>query len=250
MEKITVENLIWSPGKKAEPVLRDVSLTFFEGEIYGILGPNGAGKTTLVRHIIGLKKANQGRILYDDKNLEALDRSEIAKLVSFLPQTYVRDIDFTVEEVVTMGREPYRGYFTALSKEEKLLIDEALEFTGCSDLRERKLVNLSGGELQRVMIARMLVQDTPWLVLDEPVSNLDIKYQMELMILLEKLQKEKKKTIITILHDVNLAYDYCSKIVLMKDGRIFASGDKEEIMTKANLEKLYDVEFRPAHVFK
>jgi iron complex transport system ATP-binding protein len=145
--------------------------------------------------------------------------------------------------VVAMGREPYRKNFASLSKLDREKIDEAMEYTNCTHLKDRNIQLLSGGERQRVMIARTIVQDTPWIILDEPVSNLDIKHQYDLMLLLQRLRNEKSKTIVAILHDLNLAYSFCDRIILMKNGEIFAQGDTRQILTVENLKAVYEMEF-------
>jgi iron complex transport system ATP-binding protein len=142
-----------------------------------------------------------------------------------------------------MGREPYRKNFGSLTAIDKEKIDEAMEYTNCTHLKDRNIQLLSGGERQRVMIARTIVQDTPWIILDEPVSNLDIKHQYDLMLLLQRLRDEKSKTIVAILHDLNLAYSFCNKIILMKDGEIFAQGETQEILTVSNLKEVYEMDF-------
>jgi iron complex transport system ATP-binding protein len=142
-----------------------------------------------------------------------------------------------------MGREPYRKSFGSLTGSDREKIEGALAYTNCSHLKDRNIQLLSGGERQRVMIARTIVQDTPWIILDEPVSSLDVKHQYDLMLLLQRLRSEKSKTIVAILHDLNLAYSFCNKIILMKNGEIFAQGDTEEILTVQNLKEVYDMDF-------
>ena len=244
MEKqIKINERIWQPDKKNPPIIDDVSSVFSAGSFYGILGPNGAGKTSLVRQLLRLTKKTEGEIYIEDKNLDDMNRSAVASVLSFLPQNINKDIDFSVYDVVAMGRENKRKMFAPLSPEDIKIIEESMEYSNCFEFKEKSISHLSGGELQRVMIARTIAQDTPWIILDEPVSNLDVRHQYELMKVLEKLRKEKGKTIIAILHDLNLASRFCDKIVLMKNGKIFINDDKAKVLTKDNLKAVYNMEF-------
>jgi iron complex transport system ATP-binding protein len=142
-----------------------------------------------------------------------------------------------------MGREPYLGYLQAPGESDRRLIEDALEYVRCSELKGKKITTLSGGELQRVMLARCFTQDTPWIILDEPVSSLDVKHQLELMSMLENLCKEKGKTIIAILHDINLAARFCSDIIFMKNGGIKYTGQTADVLTPDILREVYETEF-------
>ncbi len=241
---IEVDRLKWVPDPKKEAILKDISTLFREGEFYGILGPNGAGKTSLARHVLALLPHTDGTVRLDGKNMADLSRKEIATEISFLPQTFDPDVNFTVHEVVEMGREPYRKPFSTLTAEDREKIEEALRVTNSKVLEDKQFSLLSGGERQRVMIARTVAQDTPWVVLDEPVSSLDIRHQSEFMQMMRRLNREQGRTIITILHDLNLAADYCSQLVLMKEGEIVTAGPIEEVLTPENLKRTFDVDFR------
>ncbi len=241
---LEVDRLEWTPDPKKEAILKDISAVFHEGEFYGILGPNGAGKTSLARHILALLPHTAGTVTLDGKNMEDLSRKEIATEISFLPQSFAPDVNFTVYEVVEMGREPYRKPFAALTAEDRERVETALEVTNCKVLEDRPFSVLSGGERQRVMIARTVAQDTPWIVLDEPVSSLDIRHQTDLMQRMKRLNRDQGRTIVTILHDLNLAADYCTQLVLMKEGEIVTAGPVEEVLTPENLKATFDVDFR------
>lgn len=243
MKKIVVEHLTWQPDKNKNSILNDVSTCFTEGEIYGILGPNGAGKTSFVRQICKLGKFDSGVITIDDTNLNNIDRSSMSKMISFLSQSLTKDVDFTVYDVIAMGREPHRQYFKPLDGEDKKIIDEAMKITDCEHLKDKSITTLSGGELQRVMIARTIAQDTPWIILDEPVSSLDVKHQAQIMTMLSRLHAQKNKTVIAILHDINLASRFCTRLILLKDGKIIAEGPTKEVLTAENLKRAYDMEF-------
>lgn len=239
---IRTDHLAWQPDKDKNPILKDINLEFSSGEFYGILGPNGAGKTSLARQILKLQKPDAGTVCFDGQDIRGLGRDTLARQISFLPQTIRGDVEFSVYEVVAMGREPYRSRFSALSAKDAEKIEEALEMANCTQFREKPISCLSGGERQRVMIARTIAQDTPWIVLDEPISNLDVRHQMELMQVLKRLQ-ENGKTVAAILHDMNLAALFCTQIVLMKQGSVFAFGRTEEVLTEENLRQVYEVEF-------
>lgn len=243
MDKINVNELMWKPGKKTKPVLENVSIDLNSGRFYGLLGPNGAGKTSLVRQLLKLQNPTSGSIELDDEDIKDVKRKNMARRFAFLPQNINGNVEFTVEEIVAMGREPYRKNLAPLSGEDKRIIQEAMEFVDCLKFKDKSIRLLSGGERQRVMIARTIAQDTPWIILDEPVSNLDILHQVRLMQLLNKLRVEKKKTIVAILHDINLAATFCSHIILMKDGNVVTEGEMEKVLTAENLEKLYGMEF-------
>lgn len=243
LKQIKVNHLIWKPEKKQNPVLRDVNIELKAGEFYGILGPNGAGKTSIVRQILRLQAYSEGSVLMDEKNIRSISRKEIALNLSFLPQDIQKDVDFTAYDVVAMGREPHRKPFSPLNGEDKKIIEEAMEFTNCLHLKDKSIAFMSGGERQRVMIARTIAQDTPWIILDEPVSNLDVRHQADLMVVLERLRKEKGKTVIAILHDLNLAATFCTRIILMKKGQIYKEGTKEEVLTEKNLSEVYELSF-------
>ena len=243
LKQIKVNHLIWQPEKKQDPVLRDISANFQAGEFYGILGPNGAGKTSIVRQILRLQESSSGTVMMDDKNIKNISRKEMALNLSFLPQDIKYDVDFTAYDVVAMGREPHRKRFAPLTTEDKRIIEEAMEFTNCLHLKDKSISFMSGGERQRVMIARTIAQDTPWIILDEPVSNLDVRHQAELMVVLERLRKEKGKTIVAILHDLNLAATFCTRIILMKKGQIYKEGKTDQVLTEENLQKVYELTF-------
>lgn len=243
LKQIEVNHLVWQPDKRIDPVLKDINAMLTSGEFYGILGPNGAGKTSIVRQILRLQESNSGSVLMDEKDNKSISRKEMALSLSFLPQEIKKDVDFTAYDVVAMGREPHRKRFTTLSGEDKKIIEQAMEFTNCLHLKDKSISFMSGGERQRVMIARTIAQDTPWIILDEPVSNLDVRHQADLMVVLERLRNEKGKTIVAILHDLNLAATFCTRIILMKQGRVFQEGTTSEVLTEENLQKVYELQF-------
>lgn len=248
LKELKVESLTYQPNKYTREILKQISGNFQKGEFYGILGPNGSGKTTFIRHLLGLLKVQKGSILLENKSLPEYNKKELAAQISFVPQNTYLEANFSVYDIVAMGRTPYHKRFSELSVEEERLIEEALKITNTFSFREKLFNQLSGGEAQRVLVARAIAQDTPWLVLDEPVSHLDIKHQVELMETLKRLNQEKKKTIIAILHDLNLTSSYCNQVVLMKEGEVFASGITNEVLTRENLKTVYELDFEIQHL--
>lgn len=241
--EIAVEELYWKPSKDEPYILKDINLLLEEGNFYGIIGPNGSGKTSLVKHLLKFVETKSGNIKLNDINLKEIKRQELAKLIALVPQNTSMDFAFLAYDIVMMGRVPYQKRFEDDSEYDKKVVLEAMKLTDCYDIKEKPVSQLSGGEAQRVLTARAIAQDTKWLILDEPTSSLDIKHQIELMEALIKLQKNKLKTIIAVLHDINMASRYCNRIILMKDGRIYKSGTTEEVFTKENLFEVYGIDF-------
>ncbi len=242
-ERLSIQELTWQPSKSRPEILNSICTEFVKGGFYGILGPNGSGKTSLIRHILNLLESKQGVIELNDKNLNYYKRKELARQIAFVPQNTNIDTSFTVYEIVMMGRAPYQKKFVASTKKDKDIVEQAMEMTSCYHLRDQMFSMLSGGEAQRVITARAIAQQAPWLVLDEPISHLDIRYQIELMKHLKFLNECENTAIIAVLHDINLACEYCKQIILMKDGQVIASGETNKIMTVENLKKVYDMDF-------
>lgn len=238
-----IDDLSWKSDNGDNYILEHISAVFSEGGFYGILGPNGSGKTSLIKHIFRFLKIKEGNIYLDEENIENIPRKIIASKISFVPQNVNMEVNFSAYDIVAMGRTPYQNRFQDLSKMDKEKIHYAMEITNSLELKDKPFSLLSGGEAQRVLVARAIAQDTKYLVLDEPISHLDIRYQIEIMETLKKINKEENKTIIAILHDLNLSAAYCNKILLMKKGKVFACGNSKDILTKENLKKVYDMEF-------
>lgn len=240
---IDIKELYWQPEKEGKHILKGINATIDQGKFYGILGPNGSGKTSLIRHILRLLSVSQGEILIEGKEIDSYKRRDLATMLSFVPQNTNLDAGFTVYDIVMMGRAPYQGRLAGATKADREAVEEAMEFTNCAKFREKSFLNLSGGEAQRVITARAIAQQTKYLILDEPISHLDIRYQMELMQCLKKLNEERGTTIIAVLHDLNLAYAYCKEHILMKDGMIFAYGDRADVLSRENLKQVYGMDF-------
>lgn len=237
-EAITVQSASTGYGRRR--VLDSVSLLFEEGEFVGVIGPNGSGKTTLLRLISGVLEPWEGSVSLLGRSLSSFSRREIARILGVIPQESYYAFDFTVLEIVLMGRSPYLRRFGFETEEDRRIASEAMELTQTLHLRDRLINGISGGERQRVVIARVLAQRPRVLILDEPTSHLDINHQVEVYDILERLNSEGL-TVIVISHDLNLAGQYCRRLVLMDSGTIVASGTPGEIIVPSLIEKVYKV---------
>lgn len=233
--QISVENLSFSYYKSEREVLNNINLNISKGEFISIIGPNGAGKTTLLKCISGILSDYNGKISIHSKNIKNYKRKSLAKEIAYVPQNQNINFDFTVKEIINMG-------FYSREKEldtRKILKGLMLE-TDTFHLRNKSINKISGGERQRVFIARALAQNSSILFLDEPVSNLDIKHQHQIMSFCKKLSKEKKYTIISVLHDINLASIYSDKIAILKSGNLIDFNSKDKLLRKDLLTSVYD----------
>ncbi|MBE5960115.1 MAG: ABC transporter ATP-binding protein [Lachnospiraceae bacterium] len=241
--QIHVQDLSWKPSELKKPVLNHIQTSIIKGGFYGILGPNGSGKTSLLRHLLSYLPAEEGNICLGEKKLSDYSRKELAKKFAHVPQNTNVDASFSVYDIIMMGRSPYQKRFGGITKEDERKVSEAMELMHCEEMKEKLITRLSGGEAQRVIAARAIAQDTPYLFLDEPISHLDIRYQIELMEALKTLNEERGTTIIAVLHDINMAAKYCRQILLMKNGKVFADGKTEEVLNVKNLESVYEIPF-------
>lgn len=241
---LSCKNLQFSFDKK--PMLNNINLSFKKGEFVALIGANGAGKSTLLQLLLGLLKAQSGQVLLHGENIHLMQRREIAKQLAFVPQSIELPYAFTVQQLVAMGRNPYLGAFDLESVQDKKLIDEAMLLTDIFHLQNRSVNTLSGGEKQRVIIARAIAQQSPTILLDEPIANLDICHQLETLQLIQSLT-EAGKTAITALHDLNLAARYCDRLLLIgkhQNGTTFilTDGTPEQVLTRENLQQQFSIE--------
>ncbi|HHX87413.1 MAG TPA: ABC transporter ATP-binding protein [Firmicutes bacterium] len=226
----------------AEEVLNGVNLKVEPGEFVGIVGPNGSGKSTLLKIMAALLRPSRGSIYINQATIKEFTRLQLARLVSMVGQDQQAGFNFQVKQVVYTGRYPYQERFRPLKESDRQAVERAMHLTGCYHLKDRDLFSLSGGEQQRVFLARALAQETPLLLLDEPTAFLDIGYQVELLELLQGLNIREKLTVIAIIHDLNLASRYCRKIFMLHQGKIFAWGSPQEVLTRDNILKVFRTE--------
>jgi iron complex transport system ATP-binding protein len=221
--------------------LTGISLTVKSGELVGIIGPNGSGKTTLLKVIAKTIRPSAGKLLLDGKNLEHLTYRELAKTLAVVSQLTEANLRLTVEELVLLGRTPHRQGLNLLEKKTDLkAAHNAMALTGVLGLRDRQVESLSGGEKQLVFIARALAQEPHLLLLDEPTNHLDITHQVRIMDLISRLNRETGLTVMIVLHDLNLAGQYCDRLVLLKDGAVWKDGSPLKVLTYQTIEEVYD----------
>lgn len=239
MNILTAENI--SFGYDDRILFQHINFSIQPQEFLGVLGPNGSGKTTLLKLISGVLRPRQGSIFLKGKNLKTFSRREMAKVIAVLPQETVLDFPFTALEVVLMGRHPYLGNFGWETKHDFKVAYQAMEDTDCRQFSDQDIRELSGGERERVFLARALAQEPEILLLDEPTTHLDLKHQSETFRLLNKLHTEKKLTLLVVLHDLNFAMRACQRIILLGDRTIVQDGVPEEVLTETNIHQVYGI---------
>ncbi len=226
-------------GYGAKEVLTDVSVTLNSGEFVGLIGPNGCGKSTLLRVLTRTLPVKQGRVLVDGKSIAGMSRLELARQIAFVPQQEPAAFDFTVREVVLMGRYPHRHRGLGDTEADFARVRQVLVETDLLGLADRPITRLSGGEHRRVLVARALVQQTPMMLLDEPTAHLDPTHQVELMQRVQDLTRQRNIGALAALHDLNQAAEYCDRLVLMAAGSVLAVGTPKEVLTSENLRIAY-----------
>lgn len=219
-------------------ICNDINITLKKDMITGIIGPNGSGKSTFLKQIYGSLKPTKGKILFDNENSDKYSNKEMAKKLGVMTQENKSEFSFTVGEVVLMGRSPYLDFFTNYSLEDFALARKSLIKVGLLDKIEQNYRTLSGGEKQRVLLARLLAQDTQTLILDEPTNHLDIGYQYKVFDIL----KELKRTTIIAMHDLNLAIKYCDEIVLFNEGTVLKKGKAKDVLSHDILREVFGIE--------
>ncbi len=222
-------------------VLDDINLTIKEGAVTALIGPNGAGKSTLLGVISKLLEADQGTVLLDGEPISKVKPHNFAKAIAILKQTNQINVNLTVRELVSFGRWPHsKGNLTALDEQK---INEAIQFLRLKEVEHKNINQLSGGQKQRAYIAMIVAQDTKYVLLDEPLNNLDMRYSVDMMLILQDLVKKLNKTVMIVLHDINFAATFSDHIIAMKDGKIIKEGTPDQIMEKDVLDYVFDHEF-------
>ena len=236
MKKLQVDNLSFEIGKTK--ILKNISFGIEENSFVGVIGPNGSGKSTMLKSIYGVNKPSGGDIYFEGENLLKISGKERAKKIAVLAQESSGQFDFSVQQVVEMGRYPHKNALENYSKQDLEIVDKVLKEMKLEDYKERSFNTLSGGEKQRVLISRLLVQESKFIILDEPTNHLDIGHQIEIMNVISKMGV----TVLAAIHDMNMAAIYCDKLVVMKKGEILCQGKTEEVLTPELLRTLFNVD--------
>jgi iron complex transport system ATP-binding protein len=235
---IQVRELTKLYGKKQ--VVENVSVDIQRGQITSFIGPNGAGKSTLLSMVSRLLDADTGEVLIDSTNTKKLKSNEFSKRVSILKQSNYMNVRLTIRELVSFGRFPYsKG---RLNDEDEKMVDQAIGYMDLKEMEDMYLDELSGGQRQRAFIAMVIAQDTDYVLLDEPLNNLDMKHSVQIMKILRRLVDELGKTVVIVLHDINFASVYSDRIVALKNGRVVKDGTTEEIIQSDALKEIYDMD--------
>ncbi len=224
------------------PVLKDLNLAMKKGEFVGIVGPNGSGKSTLIKCITKVLEPWKGAVKLKAKDITSLSRKQIARYVAVVPQDTYISFPYSVEEVVLMGRSPYLGRFENYDKKDQKIAEKAMKTTNTYPFKNRKINELSGGEMQRVIVARALTQEPELLLLDEATSHLDIGHKKEVMDTIKEKNEKENLSVISVHHNLNLAARYCEKILLLDEGKKHAFGRPEEVLTESHLRAVYGIE--------
>jgi iron complex transport system ATP-binding protein len=240
MIKVEMQKVTLGYGHKA--ILKDIDLYALPGEMVGLIGPNGCGKSTIIRALSHVITPLSGKIFLDGRDLTTIPRRELARLLGVVPQMPLLPSAFTAFEIVLMGRNPHLGLFQYEGVKDQAIAWQAMERTGTTSLSRRRVSELSGGEIQCLLVARALTQETKVILLDEPTANLDIGRQTEILDLMKELCLENNLTVLTALHDLNLAAQYCDRLVMLHNGQVHAEGKPEEVITPLNIREVYGAE--------
>ena len=237
---LEVDSLSYSYDEKK--VLDEISFSLRPGEILGILGPNGCGKTTLLKNLNRNLRPHGGCVLLDGGDIEEMDKRDIARRIASVPQTNEIRFAFTVREIVEMGRMPFQEAFRGNSSEDERIVEEAMEQAGVTDMADRYINTMSGGERQRTIIARALAQTPEILLMDEPTLHLDINMQFEVLDLVTRLSRDEGLTVVIVSHDLPMIARYCDRIILLHDRRIFAMGSPVDVLTPENMRTVFNID--------
>ena len=225
-------------------VVVDLDLDVLDGGVTAVIGPNGCGKSTLLRALARLLRPRSGQVVLDGTRIDRLPTREVARLLGVLPQSPVAPEGVTVADLVTRGRHPHRAWFRQWSADDETVVGEAMDWTGVRDLADRSVDELSGGQRQRAWIAMALAQGTDLLLLDEPTTHLDLAHAVDVLDLVDRLNAERGRTVVMVLHDLNLAARYADRLVAMRDGRIVAQGPPREVLSEELLREVFGLRAR------
>lgn len=239
-EIISISNL--SAGYGSREVIHDLSLSLETGVFYGLIGPNGSGKSTLIDLMMATLAPNRGTIRLRGRELKEFCHREKALDIALVPQDFRINFDFTVYEVVMMGRHPHIPRFANPGITDQAVVDQVLAELEITDLADRLITQLSGGEKQRVIVARALAQATPLLILDEATSSLDIQHSLHIFQVLKRRQREQQITVIAAIHDLNFAAAYCDEIILLNQGRLVTIGPPQEVLIRERLQEVFSID--------
>ena len=235
-----IDNVHFQYGKNK--VIEDICVNLAGGKFYGLIGPNGCGKTTLIDLLVKNKRPSSGKVSLFGLPLKRYTQKRMARKVALVPQNFYINFAFTVEEIVLMGRHPHIAKFSALTSQDRQLVETAIQSADIESLRKKYITALSGGERQRGIFARALAQDTPVLLLDEATSNLDIKHTLNTLDMIAFQVKSQKKTVIAVFHDLNLAAHYCDYLLFMKEGALVIHGPTEEVLKEEHIKEVFEVD--------
>ena len=234
--RLEVQNLNFSYDTEKK-IIEDINLNVKKGEFVGIIGPNGSGKSTILKNIYRALDPASGTAFLDGENIYKMSYKAMATKVGVVGQENYVPFDFKVEDIVAMGRSPHKKLFDGDTKADKEIVMAALDKIGMKHMAKRNYQHLSGGEKQRVIIARVLAQQTDFLILDEPTNHLDIGYQLSIFDLVKNLGV----TVLSAIHDLNIAALYCDRIYILKQGKLYASGTPEELLTSKTIREVYGI---------
>ena len=235
MGNISIKDLSFAIGTKE--ILKNISFDIKKNSFVGIIGENGSGKSTILKNIYKAYKPRKDIVFVSGKDIYDIKKREFSKLISVLHQENSTEFDFTVEDIVKMGRYAHKTLLASYDLEDDRIVKNTLSDMGLLDYKNKKFTEISGGEKQRVLIARAIVQETDIIILDEPMNHLDIRYQLQIMSYLKGIEK----TIIMTVHDVNIASMYCDHIIAIKDGEVISKGTTDEVLTEKVIEKVYGI---------
>jgi len=236
----SLENICYAYGDT--PALDRIDINLSPGRFYGLIGPNGCGKTTMLDILTGNKAPDSGRIFFNKQPLASCRRRQLARQMALVPQDFTIGFAFTVEEIVMMGRHPFIKRFSAPTPRDRELTSQAMKQIGIHQLRHRYVNELSGGEKQRVVVARALAQDTPVFLFDEATSNLDIHHTITIFNIARQLVKNEGRTIIAVIHNLNLAAAYCDHLIFLQQGRLITAGPTDKSLNPKTISKVFGVE--------